>query len=157
MKNQLLILLTTLQSKPLLMISSILSFFVPDGNILILVGCAIILDTLTGIWKSIKTGQQITSRKLSSVISKMLLYQSTVLLFYMLDVFILNEIVIAFFNVPLLTTKILGLTLVSVEIVSINENYKKVMNVDLWSSLKNMLSRAKEIKTDISKVNEKNR
>jgi len=157
MKNQLLILLTTLQSKPLLMISSILSFFIPVGNILILVGCAIILDTLTGIWKSIKTDQQITSRKLSSVISKMLLYQSTVLLFYMLDVFILNEIVIAFFNVPLLTTKILGLTLVSVEIVSINENYKKVMNVDLWSSLKNMLSRAKEIKTDISKVNEKNR
>ena len=157
MKNQLLILLTTLQSKPLLMISSILSFFIPVGNILILVGCAIILDTLTGIWKSIKTGQQITSRKLSSVISKMLLYQSTVLLFYMLDVFILNEIVITFFNVPLLTTKILGLTLVSVEIVSINENYKKVMNVDLWSSLKNMLSRAKEIKTDISKVNEKNR
>ena len=157
MKNQLLILLTTLQSKPLLMISSILSFFIPVGNILILVGCAIILDTLTGIWKSIKTGQQITSRKLSSVISKMLLYQATVLLFYMLDVFILNEIVIAFFNVPLLTTKILGLTLVSVEIVSINENYKKVMNVDLWSSLKNMLSRAKEIKTDISKVNEKNR
>lgn len=157
MKNQLLILLTTLQSKPLLMISSILSFFIPVGDILILVGCAIILDTLTGIWKSIKTGQQITSRKLSSVISKMLLYQSTVLLFYMLDVFILNEIVIAFFNVPLLTTKILGLTLVSVEIVSINENYKKVMNVDLWSSLKNMLSRAKEIKTDISKVNEKNR
>jgi len=87
----------------------------------------------------------------------MLLYEATVLLFYMLDVFILNEIVIAFFNVPLLTTKILGLTLVSVEIVSINENYKKVMNVDLWSSLKNMLSRAKEIKTDISKVNEKNR
>ena len=157
MKNQLLILLTTLQSKPLLMISSILSFFIPVGNILILVGCAIILDTLTGIWKSIKTGQQITSRKLSSVISKMLLYQSTVLLFYMLDVFILNEIVITFFNVPLLTTKILGLTLVSVEIVSINENYKKVMNVDLWSSLKNMLSRAKEIKTDISKVNEKNK
>ena len=157
MKNQLLILLTTLQSKPLLMISSILSFFIPVGNILILVGCAIILDTLTGLWKSIKTGQQISSRKLSSAISKMLLYQSTVLLFYMLDVFILNEIVIAFFNVPLLTTKILGLTLVSVEIVSINENYKKVMNVDLWSSLKNMLSRAKEIKTDISKVNEKNR
>lgn len=157
MKNQLLILLTTLQSKPLLMISSILSFFIPVGNILILVGCAIILDTLTGVWKSIKTGQQITSRKLSSVISKMLLYQSTVLLFYMLDIFILNEIVIAFFNVPLLTTKILGLTLVSVEIVSINENYKKVMNVDLWSSLKSMLSRAKEIKTDISKVDEKNR
>ena len=82
----------------------------------------------------------------------MLLYQATVLLFFMLDVFILNEIVITFFNVPLLTTKILGLTLVSVELVSINENYKSVMNIDLWHSLKNMLSRAKEIKTDITKV-----
>lgn len=157
MKNQLLLLLTTLHSKPLLMISSILSFFMPIANILLLVGCAIILDTFTGLWKSIKKGDEITSRKLSSVISKMLLYQATVLLFFMLDVFILNDIVIGFFNVPLLTTKILGLTLVSVEIVSINENYKSVMNVDLFQSLKNMLSRAKEIKRDISKVNEKDR
>ena len=129
----------------------------PIANILLLVGCAIILDTFTGLWKSIKKGDEITSRKLSSVISKMLLYQATVLLFFMLDVFILNDIVIGFFNVPLLTTKILGLTLVSVEIVSINENYKSVMNVDLFQSLKNMLSRAKEIKRDISKVNEKDR
>ena len=157
MKNQLLLLLTTLQSKPLIMISSILSFFIPVANILLLVGFAITLDTLTGIWKSIKTGDKITSRKLSSIISKMLLYQSTILLFFMLDVFILDEIVLAFFNIHLLTTKILGLTLFSIELVSINENYKKVMNVDLWSSLKNMLSRAKEIKGDITKVNEKHK
>ena len=157
MKNQLLLLLTTLQAKPLIMISSILSFLLPVANILLLVGFAITLDTLTGIWKSIKTGDKITSRKLSSIISKMLLYQSTILLFFMLDVFILDEIVLAFFNIHLLTTKILGLTLFSIELVSINENYKKVMNVDLWSSLKNMLSRAKEIKGDITKVNEKDR
>lgn len=157
MKNQLLILLTTLQSKPLLMISSILSFFMPVANILILVGCSITLDTLTGVWKSVKIGEVITSRKLSSIVSKMLLYQSTVLLFYMIDVFIINDIVIGFFNIPLLTTKMLGLTLVSIEVVSINENYKKVMNVDLWSSLKNLFSRAKEIKGDFSKINEKNK
>lgn len=157
MKNQLLLLLTTLQSKPLIMFSSILSFLLPVANILLLVGFAITLDTLTGVWKSIKTGDKITSRKLSSIISKMLLYQSTILLFFMLDVFILDEIVLSFFNIHLLTTKILGLTLFSIELVSINENYKKVMNVDLWSSLKNMLSRAKEIKGDITKVNEKHK
>ena len=89
--------------------------------------------------------------------SKMLLYEATVLLFFMIDTFILNDIVKGLFSVDLLTTKILGLTLVSIEVVSINENYKKVMNVDLWASLKQLFSRAKEIKGDISKINEKDR
>ena len=157
MKSQLLILLTTLKTNPLIMVSSILSFFIPVYDIVILVGCAIVLDTLTGVWKSIKVGDKITSRKLSSIVSKMLLYEATVLLFFMIDTFILNDIVKGLFSVDLLTTKILGLTLVSIEVVSINENYKKVMNVDLWASLKQLFSRAKEIKGDISKINEKDR
>lgn len=157
MKSQLLILLTTLKTNPLIMVSSILSFFIPVYDIIILVGCAIVLDTLTGVWKSIKVGDKITSRKLSSIVSKMLLYEATVLLFFMIDTFILNDIVKGLFSVDLLTTKILGLTLVSIEVVSINENYKKVMNVDLWASLKQLFSRAKEIKGDISKINEKDR
>ena len=157
MKSQLLILLTTLKTNPLIMVSSILSFFIPVYDIIILVGCSIVLDTLTGVWKSIKVGDKITSRKLSSIVSKMLLYEATVLLFFMIDTFILNDIVKGLFSVDLLTTKILGLTLVSIEVVSINENYKKVMNVDLWASLKQLFSRAKEIKGDISKINEKDR
>ena len=157
MKSQLLILLTTLKTNPLIMVSSILSFFIPVYDIIILVGCAIVLDTLTGVWKSIKVGDKITSRKLSSIVSKMLLYEATVLLFFMIDTFILNDIVKGLFSVDLLTTKILGLTLVSIEVVSINENYKKVMNVDLWASLKQLFSRAKEIKGDISKINEKDK
>lgn len=139
------------------MVSSILSFFIPVYDIIILVGCSIVLDTLTGVWKSIKVGDKITSRKLSSIVSKMLLYEATVLLFFMIDTFILNDIVKGLFSVDLLTTKILGLTLVSIEVVSINENYKKVMNVDLWASLKQLFSRAKEIKGDISKINEKDK
>ena len=69
-----------------------------------------------------------------------------------MDVAILNDIVSSIFSVELLTTKVLALTLLSVEIVSINENYKKVMNVDLWSALKNLFSRAREIKSDVKSV-----
>ena len=133
------------------------SFFLPISGILILIGVSVILDTLTGVWKSRKLGTPITSRKLSSVISKILLYEVTVMLFYLIDYYILNEIVLTFFSVELMTTKILALVLVSIEVISINENYKAVKNIDLWESLKNLFARAKEVTQDFKNINEKDR
>jgi len=131
------------------------SFFLPISGILILIGVSVILDTLTGVWKSRKLGTPITSRKLSSVISKILLYEVTVMLFYLIDYYILNDIVLTFFSVELMTTKILALVLVSIEVISINENYKAVKNIDLWESLKNLFARAKEVTQDFKNINEK--
>ena len=62
-----------------------------------------------------------------------------------MDKFLLNDIIVSFFSIELLTTKILALVLCSVELISINENYKIVKGTDLWASLKNLFSRAKEI------------
>ena len=131
------------------------SFFLPISGILILIGLSVILDTLTGVWKSRKLGTPITSRKLSSVISKILLYEVTVMLFYLIDYYILNDIILTFFSVELMTTKILALVLVSIEVISINENYKAVKNIDLWESLKNLFARAKEVTQDFKNINEK--
>ena len=152
MKFQLIILLTKLQTHSIKLMSLIFSFLLPIYDIILLVGFAVFLDTITGVWKAIKTKQKVTSRALSSIISKTLLYEATLILFYLMDVAILNDIVKSIFSVDLLTTKVLALTLLSVEIISINENYKKVMNVDLWSSLKNLFTRAKEIKSNIKDV-----
>jgi multisubunit Na+/H+ antiporter MnhG subunit len=133
------------------------AFFMPICGILVLIGAAVSLDTITGIWKARKTNQKVTSRKLSAIISKILLYEATVILFYLMDYFLINDIVITFFSIELLTTKILSLVLVSIEIVSINENYKAVKGIDLWASLKNLLSRAKEVTQDFKNINEKNK
>jgi len=133
------------------------SFFLPISGILILIGLSVILDTLTGVWKSRKLGASITSRKLSSIISKVLLYEVTVMLFYLIDYYILNDIVLTFFSVELMTTKILALVLVSIEVISINENYKAVKNIDLWESLKNLFARAKEVTQDFKNINEKDK
>ena len=62
-----------------------------------------------------------------------------------------------FFSVELLTTKILALVLVSVELISINENFKAVKNVDLFQALKNLFARAKEVTSDFKNINEKNK
>jgi hypothetical protein len=128
------------------------SFFLPISGILFLIGFAIIVDTLTGLWKAKKLKIAITSRKLSAVISKLFLYELAVIGFYLIDYFILNDIILKFFSVPLMLTKILSLVLVSIEVISINENYKAVKGIDIWQSMKLLFARAKEIKNDINGI-----
>ena len=136
--------------------SMVSAFFMPITGLMFLIGFAIFVDTITGVGKARKLKQLITSRRLSSVISKMLLYEITVILFYLIDYFILNDIVLTFFSVPLMLTKILALILVSIEVVSINENYKAVKGIDLWVSAKNLITRAKELKKDADQIRHNN-
>ena len=157
MKTQLYILTTKLKLYSTKLMAIILSFFLPIVGILILIAASVILDTITGIWKAKKLKQPITSRRLSAIISKILLYEATVMLFYAMDKFLLNDIVISFFSIELLTTKILALVLVSIEVISINENYKAVKGIDLWASLKNLFARAKEVTSDFKNINEKDK
>ena len=128
------------------------AFLMPISGLLFLVGFVIVLDTVTGIWKSYKNKVKITSRGLSAIISKMLLYEVTVVLFYMIDTFILSNIILQFFSVDLLLTKVLALILVSIEVMSINENYKAVKGLDLWQAMKNLFARAKEIKKEVDEI-----
>jgi len=152
MKTQLYILTTKFKLYSTKLMAIILSFFLPIVGILILIAASVILDTITGIWKAKKLKQTITSRRLSAIISKILLYEATVMLFFAMDKFLLNDIVMQFFSIELLTTKILALTMVSIEVISINENYKQVKGIDLWASLKNLFARAKEVTSDFKNI-----
>jgi hypothetical protein len=152
MKATATILLTTIQTKWISLLGIVLAFFMPITGMVLAVGFAIFLDTITGIWKSRKNGVPISSRRLSAVISKMFLYQLTIILFFLIDYFILNDILKTIFTTELLLTKVLSLVLISIEVVSINENYKAVRGIDLWASLKKLLSRAKELKNDTDEI-----
>jgi hypothetical protein len=152
MKTQLTILIKTMQANWVKLMAMLWAFLMPISGLLFLVGFVIMLDTVTGIWKSYKNKVKITSRGLSAIISKMLLYEVTVVLFYMIDTFILNNIILQFFSVDLLLTKVLALILVSIEVMSINENYKAVKGLDLWQAMKNLFARAKEIKKEVDEI-----
>lgn len=154
MKTQLLILLTKLKLNSLKMASIVFSFFLPISGILILIAFAILFDTLTGIWKSVHLKEKVTSRGLSQIISKILLYETTVLLFFLIDKFLVSDIIAQFFSVEYLVTKVLALVLVSIEVVSINENYKAIYGKDLYASLKLLFRRAKQITSEYKKINE---
>ena len=157
MKTQLLLLTTKLKLYSMQLFAIVSSFFLPISGILILIGVSVIVDTITGVWKSKKLGTPITSRKLSAVISKILLYEVTIMLFYLIDYYIINDIVLTFFSVELMITKILALVLVSIEVISLNENIKAVKGIDIWDSLKNLFARAKEVTQDFKDINAKDK
>jgi len=154
MKTQLSLLLISIQSKLLTLISICLAFFLPISGILLMIGVLIVIDTVTGIKKANKLKEKITSRKLSAIISKLALYEMTVIMFFLIDRFILNDIVLTFFSVAFMLTKIVSLVLASVEVISINENIKVIStkNLDLWQSAKALFARAKEVKDDLNKL-----
>lgn len=128
------------------------AFLAPIYGILLTVGLSIFADTVVGIWKAKKLKEKVTSRKLSQIISKMFLYQATVILFYLIDFYILNAIIMTFFTVPLMLTKVIALTLASIEIYSIDENIKAVKGTGLWAAFKRLTSRAKDIKKDVNDI-----
>ena len=135
-------------------LASIVLLFAPIYGLLISVGAAIILDTFTGIFKSIKLEgfQSIKSRKLSNIVSKLLLYEICILFLFLIDKFLLNEFIIRSFGIEYMFTKICAILLIFVELVSIKENIESAFKIDLWSMIKKILSRAKEVKSDIDEI-----
>lgn len=130
----------------------IAAFLAPIQGIMITVGICILADTVMGVWKAKKLKEKITSRRLSSIISKMFLYQATVVLIFAVDKFILNDIIQQFFTVPLMATKLVALTLISIELFSIDENFKAVKKKGFWDYFKELSARAKDIKDETDKL-----
>lgn len=110
----------------------------------------IVGDTITGIMKAYKKKNAITSKKLSQIISKMVLYQSAIVLFFVIESFILGEFIGLAFGIKFLITKIVAGLLCFIELKSIDENFKAITGNSLWQKFKEALERTKEIKEDIN-------
>lgn len=135
-------------------IGSLAILFVPVYGILVAVATAIILDTFTGIFKSVKLRgwRSIRSRSLSNIVSKMLLYEICILLLFLIDKFLLNEFAKHTFGFEFLFTKMCAIVLIYIELVSIKENIEEAYSIDIWSMLKSALSRAKEVRSGIDEI-----
>jgi hypothetical protein len=135
-------------------VSSLILLFVPIYGLLIAVGAAIILDTITGIFKSVKLKGwcSIRSRILSNIISKMALYEVCILFLFVIDKFLLNEFIIKWFGFIFMFTKIFAILLIFIELVSIKENIEETFKIDIWKLLKKAFLRAKELKSNVDDI-----
>jgi hypothetical protein len=146
MQHELIILTTSIKQNLIIFIGMLWAFFLPVAPLLIVCGLAILADTVMGVIKAYKLKEKITSRKLSRLISKMLLYQLTIILFFFLEKVLLHEFIALFSGIELLLTKIVTTVLISVEILSFNESFTAVAGFSIWDKFVSLVKRTGEAK-----------
>jgi len=135
-----------MKTKLLLFAFSLFTLLAPVKPMVLMAIFTIILDMAFGIWRTVKKNgwASIRSRRLSNTISKSLLYSGAIVFIFMLEKFILADLLAYFISVDLLMTKAFTAFCVFTELKSINENYHSVTGVNVWEKFMQFVKRGKE-------------
>ena len=97
--------------------------------------------------KAKKKKETVTSKKARhGLVPKLLSYVGVVMFVYASDFFILNELVNNIVSVQFLSTKVIALVLIAVEIKSMDEKWQTVKGYSFLDKLLKMLNKFKNIK-----------
>jgi hypothetical protein len=135
-----------MKSKFLLFVFSLFAVLAPVKPMVLMAVATIILDMGFGVWRSVKKNgwASIRSRRLSNTISKSLLYSGAIVFIFLLEKFILADLLAYFISVDLLLTKAFTAFCVFTEVKSINENYFSVTGINVWEKFMQFVKRSKE-------------
>ncbi|WP_169336031.1 phage holin family protein [Flavobacterium rivuli] len=122
------------------------AFLIPVQGILIAVGAAIAIHTVTGIYKSVRLRQSFISRRFADVILKMFVYELVILMLFSIDYFLLSEFFCLWFSVNYFFTKACAMVLIFTEMVSIKENIEQAHGINILKQLREALKRTKDLK-----------
>lgn len=129
--------------------STLFIFFAPIKGIILLVAISTILDTAFGLWKAKALGEEITSKKLRmGLVPKLISYISVVMLVFASDVFIINEMTIGLISIVFISTKLVSLALLSVEVKSMDESFVKVKGYSFIDKFKGIVKKVKDLKKE---------
>jgi len=117
-----------------------LAVFLPIKELMLTIGFLVASDMVVGIWKALKLKQRIRSRRMSDTITKLLLYQIAIMSGFLIETFIISELI------PI--TKLVATVIAVIEFKSIVESIESVTGKDLWSKLKAIVGRKSEDITD---------
>lgn len=143
--------------KKIAILSGLLSFFAPIHVLMLLIGAFIALDTLFGRWCAKKIAQKegkdvrlfVTSKKTRvGFTSKVITYQTAIILLFVIDDYILNDIVSWLFSdfpIDYIITKTMGLILIAIEFDSIDEKYYIVKGVRIKDIIKKHIKSGKKL------------
>ena len=132
-------------------IFALLSILAPVKPLVFIAVLAIILDTCFGIWRSVKKSGwgSIRSRRLSHTISKSLLYSGAIVFIFLLEKYVVSDILGHFIAIDLVLTKMFTFFCVFTEIKSINESYFSVTGINVWDKFLKFVRRSKEQLEDL--------
>lgn len=143
-------------------------YLAPIHVMMLLIGVAVIADTVAGRWcarrLAKKAGKdvrlEVTSRRTrEGLVSKMLAYQAVIILLFVLDSYMLDDLVQYFlpgFPISYAVTKLVGVILLLVEADSIDEKYYKVTGKRIRDiiqekirAIKRFILRTKDFKDEV--------
>ena len=135
-----------MKSHSILFVFAFFSVLAPVKPMVLMAIFTIILDMCFGIWRSVKKNGwvSIRSRRLSNTISKSLLYSGAIVFIFLLEKFVLADLLAYFISVDLLLTKAFTAFCVFTEVKSINENYFSVTGINVWEKFLSFVKRGKE-------------
>ena len=133
---------------------TILTFLTPIKGLLILTGIAVFLDTIFAIYTTIKLNgwQSYQSTKLFNIVVKSFFYFGSIILAFFIDTHIIEQNTI--FEINLLISKAVTVFWIYIEVKSIDETSQKLGNKSFYFTIKNLISKAKDLKKDINEIKE---
>jgi hypothetical protein len=140
-----------MKTKIVLFVFALFSVLAPVKPMVLIAVLTIILDMCFGIWRSVKKNgwASIRSRRLSHTISKSLLYSGAIVCIFLLEKYVVADLLGHFIAIDLVLTKAFTTFCVFTEIKSINESYHSVTGVNVWDRFVKFLKRSKEQMEDL--------
>jgi hypothetical protein len=136
-----------------ILVKVLVLFFTPVQGIILLVALSTIIDTMFGVWRAKKTKIKINSKTLRhGLVPKLLSYVGLVMFIYTSDYFILNELFLGILSVQYVSTKIVALVLVGIEIRSWDESFIAVRGYSFLQKMVGMVNKFKNIKKQIDET-----
>ena len=131
---------------------TIVSFLLPIKGFLLAVGLMVILDTIVGIYTTIKLNgrKSFQSTKLFNFVVKSFFYGSTICIMYVIDYFLIG--VGGVFGISLISSKIASIIFIYIELKSIDESSQKLSNPPFYVMIKNLFTKLKSLKKDLNEI-----
>ncbi len=128
----------------------VIVFFAPIYVMVFLVGVATIVDTAFGIWRAKSMGEVCDSKKCrQGLVPKIRSYVIIVLLLFVADFHIVNEFTKLFIDIEYVSTKIVSLVLIVIEVRSMDESFKKVKGYSFIDKLYDNVRNIKKVKDEM--------
>ena len=129
---------------------SLVLFFAPIKGIILMVALSTIIDTCFGVWKAKSLKEPITSKMFrNGLVPKLLSYIAVVMLVFSSDVFIINGLTLSVVSVEFISTKVIALVLLSVEVKSMDESWIKVKGYSFIDKIKAIILKLKDVKKEL--------
>lgn len=136
------------------LLTTIFTFLLPIKALILMVIGFVILDTLMGVYVTIKKEgrKSFRSGKLWNIVPKTFLYSSTIILSFLVDKFVLGG---SLMGISYLLSKSISVLWTYIEIKSIDENSQKLGNRPFLDLVKELFIKLKMIKNDINQIYDK--